>query len=580
VIDELELLQRILPTRQAGARWMLASSVARAIVVELGVLAVLGALVFALQWTSGTYHSEVGGVPDEGAHFITGLMVRDYLVASDHRAPLRFAEDYYLHYPKVALGHWPPLLYVLSAPWMLLFAATPAAVHALIGVLAILLGFLLYASVAAHHGKQAGLLVAALMLSTPFVAENAGLIMADMLVAVTSFAATLMFARYLETERRRDALWSGLLALLALQSKPSAVSLLAVAVLGIVLCRRWHLLKQSPLWLAALVVFAGSAPWYLVTREMVTRGAFVQDAPSLGYAATALGWYVPVLFRLAGPLVGIAAVAGVAARVVQPLRQGVPVQPLEATMAGLLVGTVAVVCIVPTGYGPRLVLPAVPAVLIFATEGVVWAASTLPVLRRNVRMGAGMIAAVAVLAFLIGCYRVVPRADFGFAAINAQLLAPGALEKPVVLLVTDPTGENMMLSDLASREPRPGHFILRGSKVLADQTWEGTDYKLRYRTPGELIAYLDSVPVDYMITDGSPSEFSRPGHLDLLERTIRETPQRWREVGRFPRVRQGRTWPDALRVYEFVHAPSSRVQIRIDLQRMLNRKLEIRKGAG
>jgi len=95
--------------------------------------------------------------------------------------------------------------------------------------------------------------------------------------------------------------------------------------------------------------------------------------------------------------------------------------------------------------------------------------------------------------------------------------------------------------------------------VLADQTWEGTDYKLRHRTPVELIAYLDSVPVDYVITDDSPSEFPRPDHLDLLDRTIRETPQR---------------------VYEFVHAPSSRVQIRIDLQRMLNRKLELSKGAG
>jgi hypothetical protein len=249
-------------------------------------------------------------------------------------------------------------------------------------------------------------------------------------------------------------------------------------------------------------------------------------------------------------------------------------------MAGLLIGTLAVVCIVPTGYGPRLVLPAVPAVFIFATEGVVWAASTLPFLRRNVRMGAGLLAGLAVFAFLVGTYRVVRRADFGFAAINDQLLAPGGLGKPVVLLVTDPLGENMMLSDLASREGRPGHFILRGSKVLADQTWEGTDYKLRHRTPAELIAYLDSVPVDYVITDGSPSEFARPAHLDLLDRTIRETPQRWREVGRFPRMRQGHSWPDALRVYEFIHPPSAGVQIRIDLHRMLNRKIELNKDEG
>src|SRR5215472_4676504 len=67
---------------------------------ETLMFAVLAALVVTLQITAGVYRSEVGGAPDEGGHFITGLMVHDYLVASDHRAPMRFAETYYLHYPR------------------------------------------------------------------------------------------------------------------------------------------------------------------------------------------------------------------------------------------------------------------------------------------------------------------------------------------------------------------------------------------------------------------------------------------------------------------------------------------------
>ena len=34
---------------------------------------------------------------------------------------MAFAENYYLHYPEVAMGHWPPGFYLLQAVWTLLF---------------------------------------------------------------------------------------------------------------------------------------------------------------------------------------------------------------------------------------------------------------------------------------------------------------------------------------------------------------------------------------------------------------------------------------------------------------------------
>ena len=74
-----------------------------------------------LQWASGTYHSDFGGYPDEPGHYVTGLMVRDYIAAGFPDSPSRFAENYYLHYPKVAIGHWPPVFYSIQAAWMLIF---------------------------------------------------------------------------------------------------------------------------------------------------------------------------------------------------------------------------------------------------------------------------------------------------------------------------------------------------------------------------------------------------------------------------------------------------------------------------
>ena len=74
-----------------------------------------------LQWASGTYHSDFGGYPDEPGHYVTGLMVRDYIAAGFPDSPFRFAENYYLHYPKVAIGHWPPVFYSIQAAWMLIF---------------------------------------------------------------------------------------------------------------------------------------------------------------------------------------------------------------------------------------------------------------------------------------------------------------------------------------------------------------------------------------------------------------------------------------------------------------------------
>src|SRR5271170_3607356 len=65
-------------------------------------------LVAAFQFWSGADGAAFGGYADESSHYLSGLMVRDYVARGLPASPLVFATTYYTHMPFVAIGYWPP----------------------------------------------------------------------------------------------------------------------------------------------------------------------------------------------------------------------------------------------------------------------------------------------------------------------------------------------------------------------------------------------------------------------------------------------------------------------------------------
>src|SRR5581483_2252875 len=94
-----------------------------------GIVLSFFALVVGLQIASGAYHTEFSGYPDEPAHYVTSLMVHDYITSLNPVSPMEFARNFYYHYPKVAFGHWPPFFYVVQGFWMILFSASRTSVR-------------------------------------------------------------------------------------------------------------------------------------------------------------------------------------------------------------------------------------------------------------------------------------------------------------------------------------------------------------------------------------------------------------------------------------------------------------------
>src|SRR5437868_4364758 len=173
----------------------------------LPIFVFLLAFGFLLHWRAGTFHSEFGRYQDEGMHYITGLMIHDFLLSGDWKHPMAFAKDYYLHLPKVGLGQWPPMFHLLQTGWTLAFGVSRQSLLFLMVALTAILAFLVYREAAPLWGKIYALLAALLLIAAPLTQAHTAMVMAEIPLAILSLLAVLAWIRLLEWGRGRDAFW-------------------------------------------------------------------------------------------------------------------------------------------------------------------------------------------------------------------------------------------------------------------------------------------------------------------------------------------------------------------------------------
>jgi len=237
-------------------------------------------------------------------------------------------------------------------------------------------------------------------------------------------------------------------------------------------------------------------------------------------------------------------------------------------MIGLLSGFLALLSIIPTEPDARYLLPVVPAAIGFAVAG-------LYVLGRSLRSGRLKplyLALGFVLLFAATGFGAPQKRSYGFGPVAQMLVSQNQFRHSVFLASLDTDGEGMFVSEVAMRERRPGHVILRASKVLANSEWNGGDYQLLFSTPQQVLQYLDSIPVDVVVMDSSIPKGHLHEHEKLLEQAISMSPGCWKLLAKYPVWREGAEYPDALRVYVRVGArkPAHGI-IRLDMRRTLGK---------
>jgi hypothetical protein len=457
-------------------------------------------------------------------------MVHDYVRRGFPVAPVEFAEVFYAHYPKVAIGHWPPMFYVLQAGWMLVFGDSMHSDLVFMAFLSALFAATLYAVVRREfRSERVAIVSALLLLCIPLVQWCGGNILADIPVALFSFWALLCWANYLDNGRVRFAVAFSSFATLAILTKGNGYAVLLVPPITILLARRFELLKNVRLWLAAAPI-ALSIPWMFFTWKLV--GPAMQYELSVAFFEKAFLSYTSYFATAAGVLIFVLAWVG-AATLIPELRTrtigGLWLSLLAFSMAEILFH-----CMVPAAIEPRYLIGLIPCMVLFMLRGFVEVISRSSFIPVSFTRRAEVLGALLAVVFALNVFALPPKRPTGFAEAAAFVTSHREFAGDVILISSEGDGEGPFIARMAELDhARLNHIVLRASHALADSDWNGQSYRLLLHSPAEVFDYLRRLPVGVVVIDRTNFNLPNP-HQPLLEQAIAAHPEQWKLAGVFP----------------------------------------------
>lgn len=489
------------------------------LVLAFSILFTLG---FAV--AGGGFSSDLGGDPDEAAHAVTALMLRDYLADGLGGHPMAFAKAYYADFPRVALGHYPPLYYVLTAPLLLLYNS----VSTLLVFQSLTVSLL--AALTFHIGRS-------FLKPTPAAAASLGMlllpqalkmtmhVMADVLLALLCLWAALLWAWYLRAPSVRRALVWGCVAAAAILTKGSGMGLCLLPPLGTLLSGRWRLVFTWSWWCAALPVAVLAGPWMLYSTSISKEGMTLLSPAQ--YFMQAVPFYLkgmPVVF---GWPLSLLAVAGAGLSLLSGWKNR-KLDPLMASLFAMGIGMTLVLLLVPVGLGVRYMLTLAPLVMLATAHGL----TRFPWPAKLTQWGAPLLLLAFSLLPVLTADIWTTKDVRGFSAAVSRSGVPKPGEtKQNWLVASDPPGEGAVIAAAAFACPKRSPSLLRvyrGSKELSTSDWMGRDYEAKVSTVHELLNHLDKLGVSRVFVDLSAPKELRPPHLQLLLDAMQSGDPRWK----------------------------------------------------
>ena len=501
---------------------------------------VLFATVLARQWLSDAFGAEFAS--DAAGHYVSALLMHDYLRAWPLKPPVAYLIDYHAHYPIVGLGTWPPLYYAISAAWMFLTGTTAQPAQLLLSGLVTTAAALLLATEAARRVPAGrlriawGLCAGLTFVFMPVVQEASGSLMLDVPVTLACIAAIIAYARFLDGGRLAPALLFGVFAAAGLLFKGSAGCLALVPPLALLLGRRLDLAMRAAFWASALVVILLAGPWFLATFHRSEAGFTLQIGPA--YWSAALRFDLLAVYDACGPLlIGLAAIR--LARICLPGRK--PRQAIDVTAAALALSVIPFHLFVPVDLQPRYMLPMMAAIILLAFGEAAHLAGTVAATRRMVGgQGTGRPALILALLtmtvpVLVGAMHVPHPVRTGMLAAVGEAMQALPAGNPVILAIADPEGEAQAISGVARLDhDRPRVFVVRGTRLFGESAggsgYLNSDYRPRFAQPEELLREIENYGIPIVVF--RRSRFGPDWeHLEQFETLLRSHPNRWEQIG-------------------------------------------------
>ncbi|MCC6245932.1 MAG: glycosyltransferase family 39 protein [Gemmatimonadaceae bacterium] len=464
---------------------------------------------------AGSLHAEFSGA-DEAAYVVSGIMVREYLAGAMWQGvpPMTFAQEYYAQYPKVAIGHWPPVYFFVQGVWYLLAGVSRVSVLVLSAALSSIFATFtvllcrresLRWSLAITAGVTAALL--------PLTLQSLLEIGSDVIASIGILGTALCCERWIADRSARNSALLAVVGALAVLTKGSAFVLVLAAPMALLTTTRsvsWLWSRES--WRVIIIGGLIALPWYLMARGWVID-EIVPGAPrSITHAVEAAA------VQNARALLVLGSVLLLPLALVS-LRSGwyrrAPV------MAMLPLATWLFLSFLSPHREVRLFLHVVP-LLVFA--GAVAANMLVPKAPELVLVAALAVAHVPWSAF------TKPKVGFVPAVAWIQHNRPRGGDR--ILVTANSSGEGAFISELALREPRPLRTVARASKVFQSSGWMGDGFQLHAKSADDVERLLAANEISLVVRHSATSA-SAAAYEESLDEALRS----WRLLREFGEVR-------------------------------------------
>jgi hypothetical protein len=230
---------------------------------EICLAAAMSLLGAVLLFLTAPHHGEFWW-SDAPRHALNGAFVKD-LIAAMPAHPAAWAMQYYVKYPALTILFYPPLFYVISAPFYGLFgvAHATALVVVLLHYFALALG--LYLLARCWMSPIASIAVGLAVMAAPGIALWGRQIMLEVPSAAFAVWAALLLRRHIAKGRPVALYLAAFLLLCATYTKITAIFLFPVFAAALLTAQGPALFRQRHAWIVAGLTALGLLPVIYLT---------------------------------------------------------------------------------------------------------------------------------------------------------------------------------------------------------------------------------------------------------------------------------------------------------------------------